>query len=212
MYFEQFYLGCLAHASYMLGAEGEAAVVDPQRDVELYLTADPPPLPRPLSPACTRHAPDIPDKTAQNTYPSLLIVLPGSILTLWTRCDPGVLCGEFWVSAVPLSRYPGDQMLRVLCGSSSRCRRCLPDAGDHGDMRGVLPGSPRKQKTYRSSPRGPRTARCWPTGVASRSARRTRFLHDGVVCQRDSQIHSCSFALTSSRRLPRLAVGAGIRG
>jgi glyoxylase-like metal-dependent hydrolase (beta-lactamase superfamily II)/rhodanese-related sulfurtransferase len=39
MHFEQFYLGCLAHASYMLGSEGEAAVVDPQRDVELYLTA-----------------------------------------------------------------------------------------------------------------------------------------------------------------------------
>jgi hydroxyacylglutathione hydrolase len=37
MYFEQFYLGCLAHASYMLGSEGEAAVVDPQRDVEIYL-------------------------------------------------------------------------------------------------------------------------------------------------------------------------------
>ncbi len=39
MYFEQFYLGCLAHASYMLGSEGEAAVVDPQRDVEIYLEA-----------------------------------------------------------------------------------------------------------------------------------------------------------------------------
>jgi glyoxylase-like metal-dependent hydrolase (beta-lactamase superfamily II) len=39
MYFEQFYLGCLAHASYMLASEGEAAVVDPQRDVELYLNA-----------------------------------------------------------------------------------------------------------------------------------------------------------------------------
>ena len=39
MYFEQFYLGCLAHASYMLASEGEAAVVDPQRDVELYLKA-----------------------------------------------------------------------------------------------------------------------------------------------------------------------------
>jgi hydroxyacylglutathione hydrolase len=37
MFFEQFYLGCLAHASYMLGSGGEAAVVDPQRDVELYL-------------------------------------------------------------------------------------------------------------------------------------------------------------------------------
>ena len=39
MYFEQFYLGCLAHASYMVGSEGEAVVVDPQRDVDLYLKA-----------------------------------------------------------------------------------------------------------------------------------------------------------------------------
>jgi len=39
MYFEQFYLGCLAHASYLLGSEGEAAIVDPQRDVEIYLKA-----------------------------------------------------------------------------------------------------------------------------------------------------------------------------
>ena len=39
MYFEQFYLGCLAHASYLFGSEGEAVVVDPQRDVDLYLKA-----------------------------------------------------------------------------------------------------------------------------------------------------------------------------
>ncbi|HEX8160619.1 MAG TPA: MBL fold metallo-hydrolase [Pyrinomonadaceae bacterium] len=37
MYFKQFYLGCLAHASYMIGSEGEAAVVDPQRDVGEYV-------------------------------------------------------------------------------------------------------------------------------------------------------------------------------
>jgi glyoxylase-like metal-dependent hydrolase (beta-lactamase superfamily II) len=37
MYFKQFYLGCLAHASYLIGSEGEAAVVDPQRDVSQYL-------------------------------------------------------------------------------------------------------------------------------------------------------------------------------
>jgi len=39
MIFEQFYLGCLAHASYLVGDEhsGMAAVVDPQRDVEQYL-------------------------------------------------------------------------------------------------------------------------------------------------------------------------------
>ncbi|MGA8301568.1 MAG: rhodanese-like domain-containing protein [Terriglobales bacterium] len=39
MYFEQFYLTCLAHASYMIGSAGEAAVVDPQRDVDIYLKA-----------------------------------------------------------------------------------------------------------------------------------------------------------------------------
>ena len=37
MDFKQFYLGCLAHASYLVGSEGEAAVVDPQRDVDQYI-------------------------------------------------------------------------------------------------------------------------------------------------------------------------------
>ena len=39
MIFEQFYLGCLAHASYLIGDEHShlAAVVDPQRDVEQYV-------------------------------------------------------------------------------------------------------------------------------------------------------------------------------
>ena len=35
--FHQFYLGCLAHASYLIGSEGEAAIVDPQRDVDHYI-------------------------------------------------------------------------------------------------------------------------------------------------------------------------------
>jgi hydroxyacylglutathione hydrolase len=34
---EQFFLGCLAHASYLVASEGIAAVIDPQRDVDLYL-------------------------------------------------------------------------------------------------------------------------------------------------------------------------------
>jgi hydroxyacylglutathione hydrolase len=37
MYFKQFYLGCLAHASYLIGSEGKAVVVDPQRDVDQYI-------------------------------------------------------------------------------------------------------------------------------------------------------------------------------
>src|SRR5205823_14516409 len=36
---EHFYLGCLAHASYLVSSEGIAAVIDPQRDVEIYLDA-----------------------------------------------------------------------------------------------------------------------------------------------------------------------------
>lgn len=34
---EQFFLGCLAHASYVVASDGIAAVIDPQRDVDLYL-------------------------------------------------------------------------------------------------------------------------------------------------------------------------------
>lgn len=37
MYLKQFYLGCLAHASYLLGSHGEAVVIDPQRDVDQYI-------------------------------------------------------------------------------------------------------------------------------------------------------------------------------
>src|SRR5678815_4937000 len=37
MYFKQFYLACLAHASYLIGSEGEGVVIDPQRDVDEYL-------------------------------------------------------------------------------------------------------------------------------------------------------------------------------
>jgi glyoxylase-like metal-dependent hydrolase (beta-lactamase superfamily II)/rhodanese-related sulfurtransferase len=40
MILKQFYLNCLAHASYLVGDErsGTAAVVDPQRDIDQYLT------------------------------------------------------------------------------------------------------------------------------------------------------------------------------
>ena len=40
MEIKQFYLGCLSHASYLIGDNKSktAVVVDPQRDVEQYLT------------------------------------------------------------------------------------------------------------------------------------------------------------------------------
>jgi len=37
MEFKQYYLGCLSHASYLIGSAGEAAIVDPQRDVDQYI-------------------------------------------------------------------------------------------------------------------------------------------------------------------------------
>ncbi len=39
MYFHQYFLDCLAHASYLIGDEesGQAIVVDPQRDVDRYI-------------------------------------------------------------------------------------------------------------------------------------------------------------------------------
>ncbi len=39
MILKQFYLNCLAHASYLIGDtdSGSAAVVDPQRDIDEYL-------------------------------------------------------------------------------------------------------------------------------------------------------------------------------
>ena len=39
MFFQQYYLECLSHASYMVGdtASGRAVVVDPQRDIQQYL-------------------------------------------------------------------------------------------------------------------------------------------------------------------------------
>src|SRR5688572_27056536 len=37
MIFEQIYLGCLAQASYLIGSDGEAAIVDPSRDVDEYI-------------------------------------------------------------------------------------------------------------------------------------------------------------------------------
>ena len=40
MILKQYYLGCLAHASYLIGDEesGAAAMIDPQRDVEQYIS------------------------------------------------------------------------------------------------------------------------------------------------------------------------------
>jgi hydroxyacylglutathione hydrolase len=37
MYFQRFFVEGLAHASYLFGADGEAAVVDPKRDIDDYI-------------------------------------------------------------------------------------------------------------------------------------------------------------------------------
>jgi glyoxylase-like metal-dependent hydrolase (beta-lactamase superfamily II) len=37
MILKQLYLGCLSQASYLIGSDGEAAIVDPRRDIDEYL-------------------------------------------------------------------------------------------------------------------------------------------------------------------------------
>src|ERR1700726_540124 len=37
MYIQQLYTGCLSEAAYYIESEGEAAIIDPLRDIEAYL-------------------------------------------------------------------------------------------------------------------------------------------------------------------------------
>ena len=36
MYIEQLYTGCLSEAAYYIESNGEAAIIDPLRDIEVY--------------------------------------------------------------------------------------------------------------------------------------------------------------------------------
>jgi glyoxylase-like metal-dependent hydrolase (beta-lactamase superfamily II) len=38
MYIEQLYTGCLSEAAYYIESEGEAAIIDPLRDIEEYIS------------------------------------------------------------------------------------------------------------------------------------------------------------------------------
>ncbi|HEY0299113.1 MAG TPA: MBL fold metallo-hydrolase, partial [Arachidicoccus sp.] len=37
MYVEQLYTGCLSEAAYYIESNGEAAIIDPMRDIEAYI-------------------------------------------------------------------------------------------------------------------------------------------------------------------------------
>ena len=37
MYIQQLYTGCLSEAAYYIESDGEAAIIDPLRDIEEYL-------------------------------------------------------------------------------------------------------------------------------------------------------------------------------
>jgi hydroxyacylglutathione hydrolase len=37
MYIRQLYTGCLSEAAYYIESEGEAAIVDPLRDIDVYI-------------------------------------------------------------------------------------------------------------------------------------------------------------------------------
>ena len=39
MYIEQLYTGCLSEAAYYIESDGEAAIIDPLRDIDEYLAS-----------------------------------------------------------------------------------------------------------------------------------------------------------------------------
>ena len=86
MILKQYYLGCLAHASYLLGDEASstAIIVDPQRDIQQYLAdagklrpPDPPRLPHPF-PRRLRRRPSGTARPLRRDHPSRL-PRPGGI-------------------------------------------------------------------------------------------------------------------------------------
>ena len=38
MFIKQLYTGCLSEAAYYIESEGEAAIIDPLRDIDVYLS------------------------------------------------------------------------------------------------------------------------------------------------------------------------------
>ena len=39
MYIQQLYTGCLSEAAYYIESDGEAAIIDPIRDIDAYIRA-----------------------------------------------------------------------------------------------------------------------------------------------------------------------------
>ena len=117
MILKQYYLGCLAHASYLLGDEASstAIIVDPQRDIQQYLAdaeksgpPDPPRLPHPL-PRRLRRRPSGTARPLRRDHPSRLprpggIRLRGDEGRRYARLSRDCACKSSKLPATPSSR------------------------------------------------------------------------------------------------------------
>lgn len=97
MIFEQIYLDCLSHASYLLGADGCAAVVDPRRDVEIYLDV------------AARHGLEIRHAIATHVHADFVT----GLRELADRTGATIWMGERFSGSLACERLADDQVLEL---------------------------------------------------------------------------------------------------
>lgn len=97
MIFEQIYLDCLSQASYLIGSGERAVVVDPRRDVDVYLDA------------ATRHGLDIEHVIATHLHGDFV----AGLVELADRTGATVWMGERFDGPLPCERLADGQELRI---------------------------------------------------------------------------------------------------
>ncbi len=97
MIFEQIYLDCLSQAAYLIGSDGEAALVDPRRDVDEYLAA------------AERHGLTIRHVIATHVHADFV----AGLLEIADRTGAVVWMGGRFDGELPCRRMPHGHELRV---------------------------------------------------------------------------------------------------
>ena len=97
MIFEQIYLDCLSQASYLIGDDGRAVVVDPRRDVEVYLEL------------ATRHALTIEYAIATHVHADFVC----GLAELAARCGATIAMGAAFDGELHCERLQDGQILTI---------------------------------------------------------------------------------------------------
>jgi glyoxylase-like metal-dependent hydrolase (beta-lactamase superfamily II)/rhodanese-related sulfurtransferase len=95
--FEPFHLDCLSQASYLVGSQGHAVVVDPRRDVDVYLAA------------AAQHGLTITDVIATHLHADFV----AGLRELADRSGARIWVGSRFVGAMPCRRLADGQSLRI---------------------------------------------------------------------------------------------------